>query len=224
MDDAAFKKVNIIGAGSHALVIADILRDMSGYSPASFIEKDELIKDNRKNVAPGLILPIYAQTDFFRDYSPENAVEYLILGLGSGLISIREKLIARLKDSCFVVAIHSSAVIAPSAQIGVGSVVMAGAVLNPYVKIGRHAIINTGATVDHECEIGENTFIQPGAHLAGNVKVGNNSIIGIGANIKEGITVGSNSIVGGGAFVNNDVPDNVVYVGVPAKKLRDNIK
>ena len=219
--DNAFLKVHIIGAGSHALVIADIFHNMSNYCPASFVEKDEYIQSREKKVAPELVLHVNAQNVFFNDYHRETH-GYLILGLGAGLISVRKKLIERFSKDFFATAIHPRAVIAASAQIGVGTVVMAGAILNPYAKLDDHVVINTGATVDHECEIGENTFIQPGAHLAGNVKIGRNSIVGIGANVKEGVTIGSNCIIGGGAFVNQDVPDNVVYVGVPAKKLRDN--
>jgi len=35
-----------------------------------------------------------------------------------------------------------------------------------------------------------------------------------------GVTVGENSIVGAFSFVNDDIPDNTVAVGVPAKVIR----
>ena len=35
-----------------------------------------------------------------------------------------------------------------------------------------------------------------------------------------GVTVGKNSIIGAFSFVNSDVPDNVIAVGVPAKVIR----
>jgi acetyltransferase-like isoleucine patch superfamily enzyme len=35
-----------------------------------------------------------------------------------------------------------------------------------------------------------------------------------------GVTVGENSIVGAFSFVDNDVPDNAIAVGVPAKVIR----
>lgn len=221
MNNSTPIKVHIIGTGPHALVIADILFNMPNYQPAGFIEKDEFFKQTEKKVTPNLILPIYPQTKFLEEYK-KNKDGYLVLGLGQDLISVRERLINELNTDSFCTVIHPSAVVATSVEIGAGTVVMAGAVLNPFVRVGRHVTINTGALIDHECEIEDNSFIQPGAHLAGNVKVRHNSIIGIGATIKERITIGSNSIVGGGAFVNKNVPDNVVYVGVPAKKLRNN--
>lgn len=35
-----------------------------------------------------------------------------------------------------------------------------------------------------------------------------------------GVTVGENSIIGAFSFINNDVPDNVVALGMPVKVIR----
>ncbi len=35
-----------------------------------------------------------------------------------------------------------------------------------------------------------------------------------------GVTIGENSIVGAFSLVNQDVPDNVIVVGVPAKVIK----
>lgn len=221
MNGVTTTKVNIIGAGSHALIIADIFYNLPDYSAVTFIEKDDCLRERQKQVAHDLILPIVGDNGFFQDYQKEKH-GCLILGIGAKMMSARKRIIERFDEDFFTIAIHPRAIIAVSAKIGIGTVIMAGAILNAFARTGNHVVINTGATVDHECEIGDNSFIQPGAHLAGNVKVGRHSIVGIGASVKEGITIGSNSIIGGGAFVNKDVPDNAIYVGVPAKKIRDN--
>ena len=39
----------------------------------------------------------------------------------------------------------------------------------------------------------------------------------LGASIRDGIKIGRNCIIGGGAFVCEDIPDNSVAYGVPAK-------
>jgi acetyltransferase-like isoleucine patch superfamily enzyme len=44
--------------------------------------------------------------------------------------------------------------------------------------------------------------------------------IGTGAVLLPGVTVGENAIVGAGAVVTQDVPDNAVVAGVPARLLR----
>lgn len=61
--------------------------------------------------------------------------------------------------------------------------------------------------------------ISPNAALAGNILVKKGAHIGIGANIIQGITIGENAVVGAGAVVLNDVPDQAVVVGSPARVI-----
>ena len=48
-----------------------------------------------------------------------------------------------------------------------------------------------------------------------NCKIGSHSVV------MPGVTVGENSIVGACSFVNHDIPDNVVAVGIPAKVIKE---
>ena len=50
----------------------------------------------------------------------------------------------------------------------------------------------------------------------GAVTIKNNSVIGTMCVIKHGITIGKHCIVGAQSFVNKDVPDYSIVVGVPA--------
>ena len=52
------------------------------------------------------------------------------------------------------------------------------------------------------------------------VTVGHNVWVGYAASFLRGVTVGDNSVVGAGAVVCDDVPDNAVVGGVPAKVIR----
>ena len=73
------------------------------------------------------------------------------------------------------------------------------------VQIGSHCSIYTESTID-----GKNGKIV----LKKNCRIGSHSVI------MPGVTVGENSVVGAFSFVNKDVPDNVIVVGVPAKILK----
>lgn len=70
------------------------------------------------------------------------------------------------------------------------------------VQIGSHCSIYSVSTIDGK--VGKVT-------LKKNCKIGSHSII------MPGVTVGENSIVGAFSYVNKDIPDNVVAMGVPAK-------
>jgi len=52
------------------------------------------------------------------------------------------------------------------------------------------------------------------------IRVGHNVWIGYGACVLRGVTIGNNSIVGTSAVVTQDVPENAVVAGVPARVIR----
>lgn len=86
------------------------------------------------------------------------------------------------------------------------------------VSIGDGALIGmnvTIATLNHgfSLETRNTTYPSP-------VIIGENVWIGSSATILPGVTIGDNSIVAAGAVVTNDVPENTIVAGVPAKVIK----
>lgn len=52
--------------------------------------------------------------------------------------------------------------------------------------------------------------------------LGNNILICAGAKIVGGVKIGNNVVIGANAVVVNDIPDNSVVVGVPARIINSN--
>lgn len=85
--------------------------------------------------------------------------------------------------------------------------VIGGIVVNPLVKIGKNCNLSQGVTIGQLNRgikkgvpvIGNNVYIGPGAKVIGNIKIGDN------------VAIGANSVVV------DDVPNNSVVIGVPAK-------
>lgn len=50
--------------------------------------------------------------------------------------------------------------------------------------------------------------------------IGNGCWIGHGVKIIKGVTIGNNVIIGGGSVVIDDIPDNAIAVGVPARVIK----
>lgn len=86
-------------------------------------------------------------------------------------------------------------------HIGLGVVVHPRAVLGANCKIYQNVTIGCRNN-EGPPQIGDNVLIGAGACILGNVKIGNN------------VSIGANSVV------LNDVPDNVVVVGMPAKVVK----
>ena len=81
-----------------------------------------------------------------------------------------------------------------------------GVKIEDHVQIGSHCSIYSVSTIDNK---------QGQVVLKKNCKIGSHSVI------MPGVTIGENSIVGAHSFVTEDVPDNIVAAGVPAKIIKN---
>lgn len=206
-----------VGAGGHARVVIEILRLMGGYELTGLLDRKQQLWHTevlgvRVLGDDSLLAELYNQ-----------GVHHAFIGLGTvGDTRPRRWLYEMTRQQGFriVQAIHPHAVIAPSVEIGDGPTIMAGAVISAAARLGDNVIVNTGAIVEHDCIVGDHVHIATGAQLASTVHVGEGAHIGLGASIRQCIRIGRNAIVGAGAVVVDDVPDDVVIVGVPARILR----
>lgn len=129
------------------------------------------------------------------------------------LVSILHK---RFKlDFCTLV--HPTAYVSPLAVLSQGVFVGANSVIAPGVQLGSHVFINRGVTIGHDTHIGDFSRIQPGSHMGSLSRIGEGVTVGLGATVIERLHIGDNAVIGAGSVVLNDVPDNVLVVGAPAR-------
>jgi len=206
-------KYIIYGASGHGKVIADILEKCE-MEIIGFIDDDP--GKFQKSI---LGYKILGGIDTLSNL--KNTDICIIIGIGNNLI--RQTIAKKVENRGykFGFAFHPSCQLGSDIKIGEGTTVMANTAINCDTIIGNHCIINTSVSVDHDCEIGDFVHLAPGSHLGGGIKVGNNTLIGLGTSIKNNISIGENSIIGAGSVVIKNVESNVVYVGNPARKLRD---
>jgi sugar O-acyltransferase (sialic acid O-acetyltransferase NeuD family) len=203
------KQIALIGYSGHAFVLADIAF-LCGYNIIGYLEKQE------KDYNPFSLKYLGSETALNSKYFNIENTSFII---GIGNYHIRRVITNSLQHINIPYSIlqHPHAIIASSAIIKEGSVVMASVSINPLAKVGRHVICNTGCIIDHECIIGDYVHIAPGAVLTGNVEVGECTLIGANTVINPGIKIGSNAVIGAGSVVLSNIPDNAVAYGNPAK-------
>ncbi|WP_101773854.1 2,3,4,5-tetrahydropyridine-2,6-dicarboxylate N-acetyltransferase [Peptostreptococcus faecalis] len=124
--------------------------------------------------------------------------------------------------------IEPGAIIREHAVIKDNAVVMMGAIINIGAIVGEGTMIDMGAVLGGRASTGKNVHVGAGAVLAGVVEPANanpvvvddNVLIGANAVILEGVKIGKNAVVAAGSVVTEDVPENSVVAGVPAKVIK----
>lgn len=127
--------------------------------------------------------------------------------------------------------IEPGAIIREKVEIGEGAVIMMGAVINIGAVIGKGTMIDMGTVLGGRATVGDHCHIGAGTVLAGVVEpasatpviVEDNVVIGANAVVIEGIRIGRNAVVAAGSVVIQDVPENAVVAGSPARvvKMKD---
>jgi sugar O-acyltransferase (sialic acid O-acetyltransferase NeuD family) len=206
-------RVVVYGAGGHGKVVADVLLSAGKYEVLGFIDDAQVAAG-----ATVLGLPVLGGAPWLE---AQAAAGELSVALGVGVNDARSQVAERCAAwrTPLVIAVHPRAVVASSARLSDGAVVMAGAVINPDAVVGRGAIINTGAIVEHDVQVGDWAHLSPNAATGGAVRIGAYAHLGVGASVLPGRVVGERAVVGAGAVVVRDVADGVTVVGVPARVL-----
>lgn len=202
----------IAGAGRHGRVVADILQRAhdSGSSayPAGFVDDTPELLGTTIAGLP-VLGPIPALGDL------EHDTVIVTIGDNAARRRLTEELLDRGEK--LAMAIHPFSYVAPSANVGEGTMICAGAVVAVQAVLGRGVILNTRASVDHESVVGDFAHLSAGATAGARVHIGAESLIALGASVVSNMRVGARTVIGAGAVVVADIPDDVVAFGVPAR-------
>jgi len=113
-------------------------------------------------------------------------------------------------------------------SIGKSAVIMMGAVINIGAVIGDRTMIDMNAVIGARAMIGKNCHIGAGSVVAGVLEppsktpviIEDDVLVGANAVILEGVKIGKGAVVAAGSVVTQDVLENQVVAGAPAKLIK----
>ncbi len=214
------KPLFVIGSSGHASTVLEAIELQGEYRVLGLLDSFEQ-KGKEKHGYPVIgaaeeaaeLAKAYACTSFF-----------IAIGDNWKRWGMASKLMESLPSIEFATAVHPSVLISKTARVAHGCFLMAGVIVCANARIGRGCIVNTASTVNHDCMLADYASLSAGVHLGGACAIGIRSSVGLGSTVREKRLIGRDTVIGAGAVVLDDMPDEVVVYGVPAKVIRSRAK
>lgn len=201
------KALDLYGCGGHARSVADVAIEL-GYESLLFIDDA---------ARPGETIfshPVVTQP------APDRSAD-AIVAIGDN--ALRQLLFEKIEKQLRISLTASDAYIADSAALQSGCFVGHHAYIGPHAAVGVNCIINTGSIIEHETIVGAHSHVAVNATIAGRCRIGASCLIGASATVLDGVSICDNAIIGAGAVVVDIIDSPGIYVGVPARKIRQRL-
>ncbi len=203
------------GSGREVLEIARAINNLDNrWSDIVFIETEDYLSKNNNQINAA---PVYTLNAVLQNYGSEQ-VEFIV-SVGEPIL--RKKIAEEILGSGCRLAtlIHPTVHIPDTTKIGNGVIICYNVFISCNVIIEDNVLVLPLSSVAHDSHIGKNTVIAGHSDIAGGVKIGSNTYIALNVCVRELVQIGSDVVASAGSAVLNDVPDNVIIHGNPAKAI-----
>lgn len=211
-------KVIIVGGRGTAIVVADQMYD----AHVRFGMDVECIGLALDDLSGGDSISGYpilcGITDLFDKYGKYDDVYFLYQLYRPDVMRERTEILKKLQipSHKFCNFIHPSVMLAKSAKLGYGNVILANAVINCNAIIGNFNTVNSGTLLGHDITIGNNNYFAGQVCVGSGLSIGNENFVGLNTSIRNGIKIGDGNIVGMSSNITKSVGNDCVLYGNPA--------
>lgn len=115
--------------------------------------------------------------------------------------------------------VHSTVIIAPSAVIEDGAILLPYSIVSANAFVSKGACINVHCSVGHDARVGQYCTLASHVDLMGWVSIGDRAFLGSGSRVLPKIAVENDAKVGAGGIVMRRVKAGTTVYGFAAKKL-----
>ncbi len=141
------------------------------------------------------------------------------IGKNQGIKPLLDKLNIPINQLATIIS--KRAFLSSTAKIDQGAIILAFAYISLHVQIGSCSMIMARTSVGHNTIVGTCCFVGTGSILSSFVVLGHSVSIAISCTILEYCQIGNCSVLGAGGLLLKDLPENSIYVGSPAKYLKN---
>lgn len=161
---------------------------------------------------------------FSFEEAKEKYKDYLEVVVAVGEPAVRKKLYEKVLEGQVTPAtlIHPNVHVPSTTTVGKGTVIQFGCGISVNITIGNNVYMQPYVSLGHDDLIGDGCVLSCFSNFGGNISVGEYTYLGLSTCIKQGVTIGANTVLGMGSVVYNNIPDEVIALGNPARAMRAN--
>jgi sugar O-acyltransferase (sialic acid O-acetyltransferase NeuD family) len=206
-EPASCARIILVGAGGFGREVLQWARDAWPHAAGrieGFLSAD---------AGHGRSLPVLGNPESFSPRPGDGFV--LAIGIPGVRRRVAESLLARGAE--FLALVHPTAVVAPTATLGSGSIVCPHAVVSDAAHVGRFTLVNYHASIAHDASTGDFAVLSPYAALGGGATIADDVFLGLHASVGPGVGVGQRGKVAANSCALSDVPPDSLVLGVPGR-------
>jgi sugar O-acyltransferase (sialic acid O-acetyltransferase NeuD family) len=215
--ESEVEKIVIVGDGETAELAYEYFTHDSPHEVAAFAverayrKKEELFG-----------LPVAAFEEVESLYPPEDFRAFVAVSY-TQLNRVRARLFAAVKAKGYRCAsyVSSRAFVWPGVEVGENCFIFENNVVQYRARIGDDVVLWSGNHIGHRAVIRDHVFMSSHVVVSGYCEVGESCFLGVNSSVGDHVKIARDCLIGMGAVVHKDTEARKVYVGNPARAVRD---
>jgi sugar O-acyltransferase (sialic acid O-acetyltransferase NeuD family) len=210
-------KIVIVGDGETAELAYEYFTYDSPHEVVAFSVERAYAKKERL-----FDLPVVPFEELETIYDPGGHQAFVAISY-TQLNRVRERLYRATKQKGYecISYISSKAFVWRNVEVGENCFILENNVLQYAVRVGNNVVLWSGNHIGHQTVIKDNVFISSHVVVSGYCEVGEHCFLGVNSSIANNIKIARDCLIGMGAVVHKDTEERKVYVGNPAKPIKD---
>lgn len=155
---------------------------------------------------------------------PPDQFDMLVVNVGHVAGAISRKVMfqkALKKGYNFINYIDGKADVTEDVVMGQNNIIMSNTHIGPTGIMGDNNFIRENIYLAHDFNIGSHNFLAGGCNFGGTCVIGDLNFIGIATTVINNIEIQDGNFLGAGSLVVKDIGSRGLYMGHPAKRIRD---